>query len=646
MTIFEKINLKLPILFLILILGVSFFLMFQASLRESATMDELAHIPAGYSYVKFLDYRLNPEHPPLLKVLSGLPLLFLNLNFPEYSDSWQKYINGQWDVGREFLYESGNNADLIIQWSRIGPMFLTLLLILLIYFWSREIIGRWWALIPSFLFGLSPNILAHGHLVTTDIAAAFGVSLATYFFIKFLYLNNKKSLILAGLSFGVAQLLKFSTFLLIPYFIFLLLVFWLINNFNFLKFKNFFVFKNLFVYLLKLFAIFMIGYIFIVYPVYLLLTWNYPQEKQTADTVFILSSFAGGPPREGEFCKPIRCLAELDILMTKNNLTRGFAHYLLGVLMVTQRSSGGNTGYFWGEVSASGWKLYFPTVFLLKEPLPFLIILLISLLFWFKNIWLNFKNGFSYFKQKLIDYINLNFDKFAFIVFILFYWTTSILSPLNIGFRHLFPTLPFIYILSVSGFKNWVNKQNAVITSSFLQTIFLKTKLFLKLALKYLLLFILLIWFLGEALFAFPYFISYFNQFSGGKWNGYKYVVDSNYDWGQDLLRLKKFVDENNIDKIAIDYFGGGNPKYYLGDRAEYWWSSRGNPSYYGIKWLAVSVNTLQGAIAKPHYGYQRNINDEYKWLQEWRNFQYKDKEVPKPDYRAGTSIFIYKLIP
>lgn len=646
MTIFEKINLKLPILFLILILGISFFLMFQASLRESATMDELAHIPAGYSYVKFLDYRLNPEHPPLLKVLSGLPLLFLNLNFPEYSDSWQKYINGQWDVGREFLYESGNNADLIIQWSRIGPMFLTLLLILLIYFWSREIIGRWWALIPSFLFGLSPNILAHGHLVTTDIAAAFGVSLATYFFIKFLYLNNKKSLILAGLSFGVAQLLKFSTFLLIPYFIFLLLVFWLINNFNFLKFKNFFVFKNLFVYFLKLFAIFMIGYIFIVYPVYLLLTWNYPQEKQTADTVFILSSFAGGPPREGEFCKPIRCLAELDILMTKNNLTRGFAHYLLGVLMVTQRSSGGNTGYFLGEVSASGWKSYFPTVFLLKEPLPFLIILLISLFFWFKNIWFNFKNGLSYFKQKLIDYINLNFDKFAFIVFILFYWTTSILSPLNIGFRHLFPTLPFIYILSVAGFKNWVNKQNAVITSSFLQTIFLKTKLFLKLALKYLLLFILLIWFLGEALFAFPYFISYFNQFGGGKWNGYKYVVDSNYDWGQDLLRLKKFVDENNIDKIAIDYFGGGNPKYYLGDQAEYWWSSRGNPSYYGIKWLAVSVNTLQGAIAKPHYGYQRNINDEYKWLQEWRNFQYKDKEVPKPDYRAGTSIFIYKLVP
>ncbi|MCX7589719.1 MAG: glycosyltransferase family 39 protein [Patescibacteria group bacterium] len=642
--VIENIKQKISWIVLIFILILSFILMFFSSLQESATMDELAHIPSGYSYVKFLDYRLNPEHPPLLKALSALPLLFLNLNFPINSDSWQKYVNGQWDVGREFLYESGNDADLIIQWSRIGPMLLTLFLIILIYIWSKELLGRWWALLVSFLFGLSPNVLAHGHLVTTDIAAAFGIVLATYFFIKFLYFKSRKSLILSGITFGIAQLLKFSTFMLIPYFGFLLVVFWLINNFDSLKIKNYFVFKKLGIDLLKLLAIFGIGYIFIVYPVYVLFTWNYPQEKQTADTEFILNSFAGGPTKEGQICNPIRCLAEIDILMTKNNLTRPFAHYLLGVLMVMQRSAGGNTAYFMGEISASGWKSYFPIVYLLKETLPFLIILFIVLIFSFKNIILNFKLGLYHVKQKLISYLNANFDKFALFCFIILYWATSISSPLNIGFRHLFPSLPFIYILTISSFKNWFNDKNLFISSSFILNILLSAKSFLKLFLKYILLFILLIWFIFETIFTFPYFLSYFNEFGGGIFYGYKYVTDSNYDWGQDLLRLKKFVNENKIDKIAVDYFGGGNPKYYLGDKVEYWWSSRGNPLDIGIKWLAVSVNTLQGAIAKTHPKHQRNINDEYRWLQEIRNFKYQNKEVPKPDFRIGTSIFVYKL--
>jgi hypothetical protein len=639
----SKVSSKLSIFLLGLILITSFSLMFSSSLKESATMDELAHIPSGYGYVKFLDYRLNPEHPPLLKALAAFPLLFLNLNFPLQSDAWQKYINGQWDVGREFLYESGNNADLIIQWSRIGPMLLTLLLIILIYFWAKEILGKWWALIPAFLFGLSPNILAHGHYVTTDIAAAFGVVFATYFFIKFLYFNNKKSLIYAGLSFGIAELLKFSTVMLIPYFIFLVFVFWLSNNLSFWKSK--YGLKILWNYLVKTILIFIIGYIFIVYPVYYLFTFNYPQDKQISDTEFILTSFAGGSPKQGQICSPLRCLAEIDIWMTKNKILRPLAHYFLGVLMVLQRSAGGNTAYFMGEVSSSGWRTYFPTVYLLKETIPFLIMFLIALAIWLSSVFSNLKNGFDFAKQKLIDYINSNFDKFAMLIFVLLYWFSSISSPLNIGFRHIIPTLPFIYILVVSGFKNWVLKKKYSNSLYFIQNLFSMIKSFFGLFLKYTFLLILLIWFLFETVFAFPYFISYFNEFGGGIFYGYKNVTDSNYDWGQDLLRLKKFVEEKNINKIAVDYFGGGNPKYYLGDKVEYWWSSRGNPKDYGIEWLAVSINTLEGAIGKLYPGQNRNPEDEYRWLQNLKPFDDNKKgRVPKPDYRIGTSIFVYHL--
>ena len=69
------------VFFLILVVAGS--LLVYAASHDAAIFDESAHIPAGYSYVKYFDYRLNPEHPPLVKILAGLPLLFQKLNFPK-----------------------------------------------------------------------------------------------------------------------------------------------------------------------------------------------------------------------------------------------------------------------------------------------------------------------------------------------------------------------------------------------------------------------------------------------------------------------------------------------------------------------------------------------------------------------------------
>jgi hypothetical protein len=59
------------------------------SRQESTTMDEQAHIPSAYTYVRYSDMRLNPEHPPLLKDLAGIPLQFLNVKFPTDDQGWQ-----------------------------------------------------------------------------------------------------------------------------------------------------------------------------------------------------------------------------------------------------------------------------------------------------------------------------------------------------------------------------------------------------------------------------------------------------------------------------------------------------------------------------------------------------------------------------
>ncbi len=612
----------LPWAILTLIVFLSFGLMVSSSLKESATMDELAHIPAGYGYVKYFDYRLNPEHPPLVKAIAAFPLLFQNLNFPTDKKAWSTDINGQWEAGAQFLYESGNNADKIIQSSRVGPMLLTIILIIFIYIWAKELMGGWWGLAPAFLFGISPTVLSHGHYVTTDIGAALGIFMATYYFVKFLIAPTKKSLLLSGLTFGIAQLMKFSAVLLIPFFIFLLIVFYLWK----ISYKRESIFSMALKHIGSLVLIFIIGYA-IVYLVYLPFVINYPMERQASDTRITLASFANGPDPELKTCKlnsdrKIRCLAEINILMSENKILRPFAQYMLGVLMVTQRASGGNTGYFLGEVSNAGQWYYFPIVFLLKESLPSLLLIFIAFLL---SVWGIIKKlqTINYGLQTFKDYLSVNFAEFSMISFVVFYWLYSIKSPLNIGIRHILPTMPFIYILSVGAIKKF------------------GTRKIFKIGVAA----VLITWHMTESLLAYPHFISYFNQIAGGTENGYKYVTDSNYDWGQDLKRLKDFTEKNNVSKIAVDYFGGGSPKYYLGDasapfsagKAEYWQSSKGNPKDYGIKWLAVSINTLQGALGSLRDGQLRKSEDGYEWLKTVR-------DPYKPDAKAGTSIFIYKL--
>lgn len=635
---------------LVIVCVASFVLMAVSSSRESAIMDELAHIPSGYGYVRYLDYRLNPEHPPLVKTIAAFPLLFQKLNFPTQSPAWTTNINGQWDMGAQFLFGSGNDADSIVGWARLGPMLLTVFLTVLIYLWSRELLGRLWALLPASLFAFSPTVLAHGHYVTTDIGAAFGVVSASYYFLKFLREPSRRHLIYSGLSLGIAEIMKFSTVLLIPYFAMVIFIFYVVSVIRDwyqtdteARLKRFFI--RGFRYLRALIVIFVIGYAVIVYPVYFLFTVNYPQARQTSETEFILGSFAGGPGPAGKTCSPVRCLADLNIWMTKSQLLRPMAEYMLGVLMVIQRSAGGNTNYFFGEVSASGSRLYFPVVYLLKEPIPVIILAISALVYSLMRAFGHARKGWGEVKRKILDYLEINFAEFSMAVFIIFYLAWSMKSPLNIGFRHLLPILPLIYILTASAWKKMVTKVEMPQSESVVKTLLLAAQAIFLSSLKYVVLVLLFFWFVLETVLATPHFLSYFNEFAGGTSGGYRYVTDSNYDWGQDLLYLKKWSDSHpEADKIAVDYFGGGSPRYYLGDKAEGWSSGRGNPANEGIHWFAVSVNNLQGAIQPLAPGQRRQPQDEYRWLTDLRPPKPGLGNVPEPDYKAGTSIFIYKL--
>ena len=606
-------------LMLAFMLAIAFFSM----LGDSAIMDEVAHLPAGYSYITQQDMRLNPEHPPLIKDLAGgmvwlySKITATKINFPYSINAWQKDINGQWNFGFDFMYNESNNADLMLFLGRIPTLLILLLLGIYVFKWTRELFGSPAALLALFLYTFSPTFLAHGRYVTTDVAATAAIFIASYYFIRWLKDPNKKNLIVAGLVFGVAQLAKFSVFLLVVLFVFITIV-WILVKWRESKPQPTF-WKNIWKYLGGTILIMAIGYVIIVWPVYIFHTLNYPVARQQADTKFILSSFGFKP------------IVNLIYFLAGVPIFRALAQYGLGLTMVLQRAAGGNTTYYLGEVSAAGSKSYFPLMYLVKETLTLHILTLVTIILAIT----------AFFKNKIFKplnfrlFLNNHVAEILMLSFIALYWYSSVRSPLNIGVRHILPTFPFVFVLVAGFISLWLKIKAAPNSTGMLKTIGQFFKKLGSAAVKYFIVGVLIAWQVVSVVSIYPSFLAYFNELIGGPANGYKIVTDSNLDWGQDLKRLAQWVDKNNIDRIYVDYFGGATSSYYLGNKFLPWWGTR-LPKDLNITggYLAVSATFLQGGRGKPVPGFTDRTG-YYDWL---NNFQ--------PLTTIGYSIFVYYIPP
>jgi hypothetical protein len=575
----------------VILLAIMFLTAVFSMKGDSLTFDELAHISAGYSYLAKQDYRLNPEHPPLVKDIPALPLLFLDLNFPDTGSNWLQEESApawwvQFDLGNEFLYQSGNDPKEIIFWSRFAMICLLMILGWLIFWWTKKIANNAVAVGVLALFAFSPTFLAHGRLANTDVGAVFGALLAIIFWLRFLWNPSWKNTLLAGLAFGLAMLFKFSLVLLIPFFAVITVIYALLFS------------KPLVSYLGKSLLAGLAGFILVIWPVYQFHIWNYPAEQQLRDTVADISSH------------PVPILKDLTLWMTGQEPFRAPAQYLRGLLMASQRTMWGNTTYFLGQISAGSWRYYFPLLYLLKIPAAFHILILSALVV-FLAVFRKIRK-----QKKILDYSRRYFWVIALFLWIAVYWTSALVGNLNIGIRHLLPVFPFTYILAVfgvyQGFKLVKKPINRRILASFFSLLFFCYAV--------------------SSLSAFPHYLSYYNIFGGGVENGYKIAVDSNYDWGQDFYRLAAFVEKEKIEKIHLDYFGGEDPAFWLGEKYLKYDPKNPPDGQPPQGWLAVSLNQLMGGIAEPAAEFDQETG-YYGWLKN-----------QKPAAKAGYSIFIYYL--
>ncbi len=274
--------------------------------------------------------------------------------------------------------------------------------------------------------------------------------------------------------------------------------------------------------------------------------------------------------------------------------------YWAGLEQIISLSEGGRPAYLLGDFSDTGWWYYFPITYLVKTPIILQVLALVSsiLLIWERKSRSN-------------------------ALFLLIpgaaYFLISMQSALNIGYRHLLPIVPFLIIVICGLAQVKLSRPRFVAARPAFGPILLIAA-FLSLVVIDLLMH--------------PSYLSYFNLIAGGPKNGHKVLVDSNLDWGQDMVRLNHWMVENGVERVWLSWFGTADPDYYeitydplpgLPYHFDLWWNTPIDPSSPDPGVYAISASNLW------------ELPLDEKRVFTW----FRDRE---PDDRIGYSILIYNV--
>lgn len=588
------------------LLVVMFGLGLSSMAGDSATTDEVAHIAAAYSYLHYGDYRLNPEHPPLTKDLAGLPLQFMDLRFPINEEAWTTQVNGQWGSGWSFIYHIGNDAQAILFWARLPILLLAVGFGVALYLFVLHRWGTAAALLTLLFYTLSPNIISHAHYVTADLGALVFISLALMSYIKFIERPNIQNLSLLSLGLAGAQLAKFSSVVLYP--LLLLVTIGIVITW---KWPRGWVSRTrLYVGGLVAASALSIIWIWIYYIPHVIRMPADIQERLISGSLY--GNTAG--------------IATNLITLSHHLALKPLVHYLLGLTMTYGRVSGGSVTYFNGQVNDQSFRLYFPELFIIKTQVAFLVLGLIALGLMLSRF---YRHGLL---QTIVAAIREHLPLCTLGFFAVCYFVIAVVGNLNLGIRHILPIFVPLFILvavaTVSLARRLAGTRWRAASTGTLAA--------------------LLAWYAAATFWIHPSFTAYFNELIGGPANAHKYVADSGVDWGQDLIRLKQYVDAHpEIDRLALDYFGGGHPPYYFCERA---YDNQGRliatPEGYDC---TESVYEPWRADYRPYAGQYIAVSETFLENDRWYAAQRGDEGYEylrnlRPVAKIGYSIYLYKL--
>jgi hypothetical protein len=525
-----------------------------AARHTSITLDAPLHITSGYACLVTGDYRLVEEHPPLLKMLQAAPLLLADPPLPD-----PRTVPG-WADGN--LIEVAQHVVVpyrpirpLVHAARVPTMLVGVLLGALVARWATDTSGAIGGILALGLYAFDPNVLAHSAVAATDLGAAAAIFAAAYTFWRWLRpVPGPQWRRMVGAAVVLGLGLAVKSTVLLVLPVFGLLI--LVARPRG---------KALGPYLTQAAAAGLIAFAAL-WAVYR----------------FEIGTVPGLP-----FPVPA-------------------ASHLLPLLKLRTHMAEGHAAFLLGETYHHGVWPYFPIAFVLKTPPLTLILLAISVV-----------HGVRAVAGRRADLLGIR-ARLALTLLPVLYFAVSLTSGINIGYRHLLPILPFLFVGNVELPARLPHLWRRPTLGRVIPAAAVTGLAVLAYA--------------AVTLNLFPWHLAYFNVLAGGPDGGYRYLVDSNLDWGQTWIALDRYLDDRGVEAFGLSQYTINDPHAYGLDYTPLppWPDAppvlpqrfAPPPGVY-----AISTTQLQGVVvADPEmFDYFRNLT---------------------PTARVGHAMFVYDVAP
>lgn len=521
---------------------------FSATRSKSPTFDEPVHVLSSWLIARLGDFRVNPEHPPLWKLVAGLPIastpLVVDLDRPIARDVLRQ-TEMQGPFANEVLFRSGSDGVTLIATARAAMSLFLVLTVLVTARWAWQAGGSAAAVIAALLVAFDPNFLAHGTLVTNDVAASFIFILAGYLTWQLGRRFNWTTATLLMLTCAAGAGIKFTCVMLVPI-VGLPLVVRALQRGPWVIWE-----KTVFGRASRLAAVMGLALATGVVTWAAIWLFYFARPAPVPDGSLFDASY---PRHYLAYNAVAKALAERGTPVTREEIDERVPTYTPSISMRTvywlqdhrfipQALGHGLTyaagrgilrpSFLLGDYSDTGFWLYFPVAIVTKTPLVTLALLLTTAILGLlhRNRWL------ADLESRWLVLCLLSCPAI--------YLTFAVLSNLNLGLRHILPIYPMMYVaagIALAGLIRTARPARFLVPAA-------------------------LVLLAVETVSAFPNYIAFFNRAVGGERGGLAILGDSNLDWGQDLPALSDWFARwragNPGDAFYLAYFGSVDPTVY-----------------------------------------------------------------------------------
>lgn len=551
--------------------------MLHGILTDSQTFDEGVHLVSGISYWQTGDFRLNPEHPVLWKLVAALPVLVLRPQVDLSQPSWAAYQ--EWDFASSFFEDNQARLQALLIAGRLATLLASVALVVVTFLVGRKLFSPSVGFIAAGLMAFDPTVIAHGRFITTDTAVTLAILTTLLQLIRYHEHPTRGRWWLLTLAAFLTISVKFSG----------LIIFAIIGAVHWYRRRSTPALPTTRRLLLQIGLVCFVG-IFFLYGARLQPMASDPriaELRALRQDIITTNTLSAQPDLIQRVVRSTEPGQPLDrAIRAVEKVPLPFYWYIRGTAAVTSHAYWGQHAYLLGQTNERGWWWYFPATIAVKFPAPTFSLLMGALVLavWWRFVWHRRPTSRDWYV----------------LIPLVIYGGISLFSRLNLGIRHLLPLFPFLFILAARiWLQSWpgYNRLRQGIPGLAIVALAIGT------------------------LQTHPRELASFSWFVGGAKQGHRFVMDSNLDWGQDLFRLKKYLESQAVDeRVALAYSGTARPQYY-GLRTEPL-PTNNDPAQ--KKFTGIAAISLGNLIGQPeHYGWVRNY--------------------PLVD-RVGASILIYRI--